>query len=101
MAYTGPLPQWANEDGRAKASDDDANVTVYPYVTNGEYKTNQSGVSPRANTTCTRYNGSITASINVHVEWTGVSYFWTLNQSVTVPKTVFDILNGQADCTVT
>jgi len=101
MAYTGPLPQWANEDGRAKASDDDANVTVYPYVTNGEYKTNQSGVNPRATTTVTRFNGSITASITVYAAWSGVSYFWTLNQSVTVPNMIYLILNNDPDCTVT
>lgn len=47
------LPQWANQDGRCRASSDDANVFVYPNITNGEYATNQAGRNTRASTTVT------------------------------------------------
>jgi hypothetical protein len=86
------LPQWAAQDGRTITPTYDTNVRVWPGTKGGEYDANQSGTTTRASTTitaCPEFETNQTCL----VEWNGVNYFIPFNTSVTVPRTVYDIIN--------
>lgn len=85
------FPEFVTQDGRSAAYTNDANVTVWPATIGGEYDLNQKGLATRASTTITRAPDATTA-LTVTVCLNGVLWFIPFNQTVTVPKQIYDVL---------